>query len=107
MEDLCCDLVSLNMCQGITVDKILGMYWDTSSDILVFRFKFHRVNSEVLNFERHPTKRELLSMIMSIFDPFGLLANFTIHAKLMIQEVWTLGIDWDDPISEPIFVKWN
>lgn len=102
----CDNLVNLNMSKEVSVDKILGMFWETSSDELTFKFNFHRIDIKVLSMERRPTKREFLSVIMSIFDPFGLLANITIHAKLIMQELWKVGVSWDNPIPDEINDKW-
>lgn len=87
-------------------DKILGMYWDHGTDEFLFRLTFSRLDPAVLNGSRCPTKRELLSATMSIFDPFGLLANFTIYAKLLLQSLWQKGTGWDDDIPEDIHHKW-
>lgn len=44
---------------------------------------------------------------MSIFDPLGLIAHFLIYLKMLLQEIWRAGLQWDEPISEDLFVKWK
>lgn len=44
--------------------------------------------------------------MMSIFDPLGLLANFLIYPKLLLQETWRSNIEWDEQIPETLQTKW-
>ena len=37
---------------------------------------------------------------MSIFDPLGLLAPFTLISKNLLQKIWISGIHWDQKIKE-------
>lgn len=83
------------------------MYWCTVTDAFLFRLTFNRVDTAVVDGSRRPTKREMLSTVMSIFDPFGILANFTIYAKLMLQELWRHGTKWDEPIPADMAQKWT
>ena len=100
------DVNNVNMeCQA-TTEKILGMYWNTVNDNFQFNTKFHKVPKPVMEGSRVPTKRELLSIVMAIFDPFGLLADFLIFSKLLIQETWRLKTDWDSPIPLEMHKKW-
>ncbi|XP_055609831.1 uncharacterized protein LOC129756824 [Uranotaenia lowii] len=43
---------------------------------------------------------------MLIYDPLGFLANFLMFLKVLLQEIWRSGIQWDDPINEQQFAKW-
>ncbi|XP_017461979.1 PREDICTED: uncharacterized protein LOC108355324 [Rhagoletis zephyria] len=90
-----------------SVDKVLGMCWNTLSDTFEFHLKFHRVDREVLNRIRPPTKRELLGIIMAIYDPFGFLANLTICMKILQQSLWKRQIDWDDPLPHQFYTQWS
>ena len=35
----------------------------------------------------------------TLFDPLGLLAPFTIRAKILLQEMWTAGLEWDEEMN--------
>lgn len=54
-----------------------------------------------------PTKRQVLRAVMSIFDPLGLFAFFTVHGKNLIQEIWRAGVGWDEPIGSELFPDWQ
>lgn len=53
------------------------------------------------------TKRSILSAVARLFDPLGLLAPSVITAKMMIQQLWTLGIAWDDDVPDPLLSAWK
>ena len=94
---------SINMNAIDAVEKILGMYWDSRSDEFVFKLHMHKVDPEITAGTRCPTKRELLCLVMSVYDPFGILANLLIYGKILLQELWRTGTNWDEPISIHIF----
>lgn len=75
--------------------KTLGIGWNFKRD--VFKFSVSLPLPETL------TKRTLLSFAAKIFDPLGWLAPVTVRAKLMIQELWRLNLEWDQPVPEKIF----
>jgi len=48
------------------------------------------------------TKRELLKLMGSIFDPLGLLSPLTIGIRLLFRKLWQLKLEWDENIPEEI-----
>ena len=46
------------------------------------------------------TKRSLLSLCSSIYDPLGFISPFTIRIKMGIQKIWKSGATWDEPLPE-------
>jgi hypothetical protein len=57
--------------------RALGIKWCTSSDQFGFR-----VSSRDLA----PTRRNLLSVVCSIFDPLGFVSPFSMRAKMFLQK---------------------
>ncbi|XP_053692357.1 uncharacterized protein LOC128740817 [Sabethes cyaneus] len=91
---------------ALATEKVLGMWWCTASDKFVYRIGWQRYDVDLLKGRRHPTKREMLRVLMSIFDPLGLIAHFLMFLKVLLQEVWRSGIQWDDEINDSLFEKW-
>ncbi|XP_055922260.1 uncharacterized protein LOC129953275 [Eupeodes corollae] len=89
-----------------STEKVLGMYWDPNNDVFKYIFRFVRLKRDVLDEHVRPTKRETLQVLMSIFDPLGFVTCFTIGLKILLQEVWRSGIDWDGELSEDLYSKW-
>ena len=42
-----------------------------------------------------------------MFDPFQVLAPYSIRAKIMLQQTWLRGIGWDDPLPEDLSLFWT
>ncbi|UYV72942.1 hypothetical protein LAZ67_10001239, partial [Cordylochernes scorpioides] len=82
--------------------SVLGMKWNLLEDTLNVTPKFGVIINSL-------SKRDLLSHTQQIFDPIGFLASVLLPAKLLIQQAWTVKIDWDEPLPSIIqesFMKW-
>ncbi|XP_049886559.1 uncharacterized protein LOC126381059 [Pectinophora gossypiella] len=79
--------------------KILGLHWSTQSDYFYF---------EVAPREQDKcTKRTILSTIARLWDIMGFVAPTILYAKLLIKQLWQLGIDWDDEPPPHINKIWR
>lgn len=88
-------------------DKILGMHWNSQKDVFVFDLKLNRVDKQIVEGLQCPTKRQLLSMVKSVYDPFGMLADLIIYGKVLVQDVWRTGIHWNDLLPKNIFAAFK
>ena len=71
--------------------KTPGLVWDRNKDQLCIK----------ADFGGHPfTRRGLLSVLASIYDPLGLIAPYMLPAKLLLQRLANQGLDWDSKISD-------
>jgi len=52
------------------------------------------------------TKRMILSQVARIYDPIGFAAAFIIRAKIGLQKLWQLGLDWDDEVPVAVQDQW-
>ncbi|XP_062713377.1 uncharacterized protein LOC134290292 [Aedes albopictus] len=85
-------------------DRVLGIEWDLQSD--VFPLDFPKLDQRFRTAEAVPTKRQLLKLMMGIFDPLCLLSPITILLKLIFQELWRLQSGWDDEIPDGLVPRW-
>lgn len=80
--------------------KMLGIHWNPITDNFGYKLRKQDVN---LN----PTKRQVTSDIARVFDPIGWLAPVIIKAKILIQKLWIIKIDWDDKLPDEVNETWQ
>ncbi|GFX51694.1 integrase catalytic domain-containing protein [Trichonephila clavipes] len=79
--------------------KVLGISWNT--DRAVFYFDIESLLSFIS--KRTDTKRFLLQVAGRIFDPPGFIAPYVIRLKILIQNIWEMGLLWDQEM--PLIIK--
>jgi hypothetical protein len=80
--------------------KTLGLTWNSKEDTLKFVIANSPVPGKI-------TKRSILSTIAKIFDPLGLIAPFVVNAKLVLQKLWQLKLQWDQSVPNPLAEEWH
>ena len=80
--------------------KTLGLEWNTAMD------HFRLTTTELPSLELM-TKRLLVSNIAKIFDVLGWFSPIVITVKILLQRLWELKVDWDDPVPAPIQHVWS
>ncbi|XP_065076158.1 uncharacterized protein LOC135699770, partial [Ochlerotatus camptorhynchus] len=88
--------INLDLNSSVTT---LGLVWIPGTDKLKFKFQIPKlVPTEQL------TKRRILSIIATLFDPTGLIGAVIVEAKNFMQRLWMMQgengekLDWDDPV---------
>uniref|UniRef100_A0A182HZZ0 DUF5641 domain-containing protein n=1 Tax=Anopheles arabiensis TaxID=7173 RepID=A0A182HZZ0_ANOAR len=92
--------------ESSSAEKVLGMWWETTKDAFTFRLNIKHDES-LLSGARIPTKREVLRTLMLIYDPLGLIGNFLMFIKILLQEIWRSGYSWDQPIDAGCAERWR
>ena len=84
-------------------EKVLGMHWNIPLDKLTYRFVKSEAEGKCLS------KRQILSIVSSIYDPLGLLAPITVRAKIILRKLWAYPekISWDEPVPCEIEREWS
>ena len=79
----------------LPVERALGVLWDVEKDAFTF--------GSVLN-KKPTTRRGLLSVTSSLYDPMGFVAPVVLTAKKLLQKLCKLG--WDEEIPEEVKTEW-
>ena len=79
--------------------KALGIEWNVTMD-------HFRLTVAKLSPLGNITKRTLISDIAKIFDVLGWFSPSVIKMKILLQQLWELKVDWDDPAPSPICDVW-
>ncbi|XP_065085675.1 uncharacterized protein LOC135707720 [Ochlerotatus camptorhynchus] len=88
-------------------ERVLGIVWRPEEDVFTFPMTFKDELKPYTGGDVRPTKRTALKCLMSLFDPLGLVAPFIVHGKILLQEIWRTGSQWDDEISDECFQLWT
>ena len=81
-------------CQEDSSHK-LRLKWDHTNDTLVVS----RGTSCAIT--KSLTQRLVLSLVSKVFDPIGLVAPFTVGARLLLKNIWRVaGQQWDDELPQ-------
>ncbi|XP_065157275.1 uncharacterized protein [Atheta coriaria] len=103
-EEVLADISTLHQRDGVIIHEAgnpisaLGVQWEPRADSIRYQ-----VDSSL---DTPRTKRAMISQICRIFDPLGLLGPIIIIAKILIQELWKLGVGWDEPLPEDAMRRW-
>ena len=81
-----------------SLTRALGVIWNLVEDVFTFIFTVIDAAS---------SKQGILKVTCSIFDPLGLVIPFILIAKLLLQELWRLSIDWDDELPSDMMQHWE
>ena len=75
----------------------MGFSGDSESDTFSIQIK-----------EKEPvcTKRGVLSLMSSVYDPLGLVGPCILRAKMIFQDECRRGKGWDEPLSEDNKQRW-
>ena len=83
---------------NLPVERALGMRWDVESDTFFFM---------ITPKQQSLTRRSILSVLNSVYDPLGLLAPVMLTGKAILQELCKLNCGWDEEIPNDLADKWK
>ena len=73
----------------LPIERTLGMFWDCELDSFTF------------------FKREMFSAAATIFDPLGCIAPVILPVKILMQEIWREGVQWDQKLPAGFMKSWK
>ncbi|XP_033096657.1 uncharacterized protein LOC117100921 [Anneissia japonica] len=82
----------------LPMERTLGILWSPEVDEFQFRS---------LLTETEATRRAMLSVISSVYDPLGFISPLIIPAKMLLQEMCKQKAGWDDKPDNTTLDKWK
>ncbi|XP_052445519.1 uncharacterized protein LOC127987300 [Carassius gibelio] len=83
---------------ALTVERTLGVQWDTETDTFTYSMKLQ---------DKPMTRRGILSVVNSIYDPLGFLAPVILPAKVLLKDLCKEPYGWDENIDEKHAEVWK
>lgn len=81
--------------------KVLGLTWNRESN--EFGFDLTSILHE--SKDTCNTKRHILQIASRLFNPIGFLSQFIVRVKLLFQETWECGLEWDEELPTDLELK--
>ncbi|XP_046392228.1 uncharacterized protein LOC124160418 [Ischnura elegans] len=85
--------------EGDNTIRSLGILWNPNADVFHFDTKNFDCKARV-------SKRSVLSDLARIFDPLGLIGPIILKAKIFLQRLWELRLEWDESLPAELHSKW-
>ena len=89
----------------LPVQRSLGVYWDLANEAFTF---------EVTVPNKPFTRRGVLSVVNSVYNPLGVAAPVVLKGKLLLQQLVMMGnkrngeqLNWDDPLPDDLMQQWR
>ena len=84
--------------EHLPAERALGAQWNIEQDTFTF--------NQCLK-SQPTTRRGILSMVSSIYDPLGFLSPVVLVAKKILQDLCRIKCGWDDCIPDALSMQWQ
>ena len=84
--------------------KVLGVQYNSETDEIEYDY------SEAIKEAKLVTKRHILQVLATLFDPLGCCSPVTFTGKILVRTAWSMNLGWDEPITGSLrddFLKWK
>ena len=82
----------------ILTERELSVQWNVNHNKFTFKIAAK---------DKLPTRRGILSIVSSIYDPLGFISPYVLQAKIILQELCRKKLKWDDHILDSDLMKWK
>ena len=103
-------------------DTVVGIEWNPTLDMFCFTLPVNiskrtrtgqpsgpdLTPADISILDNHvATRRSVLSVTNSFYDPCGFISAYLLKFKLFMRESTSMAIPWDDPLPMPLQIKWR
>ena len=81
-----------------TLEGALVVQWNVRLDQFGFKIEIK---------VKPPTRRGVLSVVSSVYDPLGFAAPFVLLAKMLMQDLCRENFSWDDVLQGDYLKRWE
>lgn len=89
-------MVNLEL-EQLLMQSALGMRWNIEDDKFVWEISDKLMSATS---KKPVTRRNIVSVVYSLFVPLGFIAPYIMKAKLILQKLSRKKIGWDEPLEE-------
>ena len=82
---------------SLPVERALGIHWNTETDEFVLKIRQK---------EKEHTRRGLMSVVSSVYDPLGFVYPLVLGAKVIFPDECKSKKGWDDPLDPVNQRRW-
>ena len=107
-EDRAKDVRDLDLCHNsLPAQRLLALFWDLETDAFTFKVSL---------LENQFTRREVLSIVNSVYDPLGFAVPVMLEGRKILQQLVQMGewtkenntpLAWDDPLPTVMINRWT
>ncbi|GFW06372.1 integrase catalytic domain-containing protein [Trichonephila clavipes] len=102
LPDSMCQVKDLSYSSS-TETKTFGLLWKPHRESFVFTISPMTSNCDNLIV----TKKSIISTIARTFDPLGLIVPVITRAKILLQSLWQLKLNWNDLLPSNLVSYWK
>lgn len=90
--------------EQLLMQSALGMRWNIEEDKFVWEVSDKLMSATS---KKPVTRRNIVSVVYSLFNPLGFIAPYIMKAKLILQMLSRKKIGWDEPLEENENEQWT
>jgi hypothetical protein len=98
-------IIGENQTMNFPTKKALGIVWNTQTDSFSFP-STEKLGISMKGKSQMITKRKVLQELSRLFDPLGFISPVLIKARIIMQQCWKDGTDWDEQVTELVEKAW-
>ena len=82
----------------LPTERALGLQWNTEQDKFQYNIDLK---------DKPETRRGILSIVSSVYDPLGFVSPFVLRAKMILHQLCRKKLAWDDPVPDEELQCWK